>query len=457
MKTPLSFLLFSLLAIGASPALAQNDTDDDTAFLAKYGNTLEVPGAVAAKDFVPADCMSGPLHTVRAEAYNDGLVNTYFIETKDGVIQVAGTPALIERVREIYALDYLLGVSRSDEFGKAVAQAGKAKLQSAGNAISDPVGTIQNIPKGASRFFGRIGEGMKGGKSNTEGGALQDITGTSLVKVKLAVQLGVDPYSTNEQFQETLTKVAEAKAGGGLVLNIGVGMVPGGTFINANQNLQDTLVNSTPSDLRIINRKKLFALGVDRKLADQLLMHPWYSPWQATATVAALSQIGVNPKVFLTHAVQALTPEDAFYFQRLAQILAKYHTTATPLRAIRFDCGVITALDKNGTLVVPVSLDYGIWAERAARRSEEFAAMDREKGKIKKFALWADGKLSPRLCEELKKRDISWSMNVLDTPVAPAMPAATPAPSPDAPATSTDAPAPSPAATPAARIEPFHP
>jgi hypothetical protein len=185
------------------------------------------------------------------------------------------------------------------------------------------------------------------------------------------------------------------------------------SVVGLNETLQNTLLNSTPEDLRISNRKKLFALGVDRALADEFLMHPWFSPWSETVTTEALASVGVNPSAFLTDAVRALTPEDAFFFQRVAQILARYHAKAVPLRTIRFDGGVITALDRDGTLVVPVSLDYGIWAEHAARRVEEFAGIDKSRDEIKALALWTDGRLSDRLCAELKARSISFRAEAL--------------------------------------------
>jgi hypothetical protein len=210
-------------------------------------------------------------------------------------------------------------------------------------------------------------------------------------------------------------------AGGGLVVSAATAAVGGGagtalSVVGVNQTLQDTLINSTPDDLRIINRKKLLALGVDRALADEFLMHPWFSPWHETITTDALAQIGVNPSSFLNHAARALTPEDAFFFQRVAQILARYHAGTAPLRAIRFEGGIVTALDNNGTLVVPVSLDYGIWAEHTARRAEDFAAIDKSRDDIKGLALWTDGRLSDRLCEELKKRGIAYRMLALDPP-----------------------------------------
>jgi hypothetical protein len=64
-------------------------------------------------------------------------------------------------------------------------------------------------------------------------------------------------------------------------------------------------------------------------------------------------------------------------------------------------------------LVVPVSFDYAIWAERAARRAQEFASLDRTVNQISGLALWTDGRVSDRLAEELKKRGISVRSGVL--------------------------------------------
>src|SRR5579862_976395 len=194
-----NYLLPLILCFSASSLIAQ---EGDSAFLAKFEETFEAGGAIPAKDFVPEASMSGKLHTVRPLTYNDGLRNTYFIDTADGVTEITGTPALLQRIREIYALDYLRGVSKSEAFGKALKQAGKAKLESAAGILNDPVGTVQNVPKGASRFFGRIGEGLKGGKSKTEDDAVKGLTGVSKAKAKLALQLGVSPYTTNQELQQ---------------------------------------------------------------------------------------------------------------------------------------------------------------------------------------------------------------------------------------------------------------
>jgi hypothetical protein len=395
------------IAVGllATTVLAQTDGSPSPAPLA---TAFETAGQVEAKMFLPQEL----LHSVAPQAENDGLVNTYFLSS--GVEVTTGT-ALRIRIRELYAIDKLRGMSKTEEFGKAISRAAKQKAEGVAGIVRDPIGTMKRVPQGASRFFGRIGEGLKGGGSNSEGNAVQGITGVEKAKASLAAKLGVSPYSTNQELQEQLTNTAKAMAGGGLVLSI-VTMPIGGPVISVlrvNQNLQETLVNSTPDDLRILNRKKLFALGATRENADEFLMHPWYSPWHETIITDALATIGVDPTQFLGTATRALTEQDANYFQSLAQILARYHKTKRALRSIGLENDRLCAMDSNGTLVIPLSCDYAIWSEFAAARVELFNQLPQSRSEIKGLALWVDGKVSERATQELKNRKIELATDVL--------------------------------------------
>jgi len=209
-----------------------------------------------------------------------------------------------------------------------------------------------------------------------------------------------------------------AMAGGGFIISAATMAVGGSagdvvSALNVNQTLQAALVNSNPAELRIINRKKLFALGVTRENADEFLMHPWYSPWHETIIVDALATIGLDPTAFLGKACQALTEEDANYFQRLAQILARYHKTKTPLSSIRLENARVAAMDSTGTLVIPLSCDYAIWSEPAAGRVEVFSELPQSRSEIKGLALWVEGKVSDRAAQEMKSRKIDLATDVL--------------------------------------------
>jgi len=411
MKSKYNLIAFAFLTIAA---LGQTETTPSPA-----PQAFETPGRVPTKMFMPAELMSGPLHSVGDFAENDGMNNTYFLYSGDDAWAVTTGIALRTRIREIYAIAKLREMSKTDEFAQAMTNAGKQKIEGVVGIVTNPLGTIQNIPLGASRFFGRIGEAMKGGTTQGEGNAVQNMIGVSKAKVALAVKLGVSPYSYNQELQTQLTSNARAMALGGLVVSAATAAVggPAGdvlTGLNVNQTLQQTLVNSTPDDLRIINRKKLFALKVSRENADAILMHPWYSPWTETIMIDALSTIGVDPTAFLADACNALTEEDAIFFERLAQVLARYDTTKAQLRSIRVESHAVCALDANGTLVFPLSCDYAIWSEHAAGRVAEFAALTQGQEDIKGLAVWVDGKVSDRAAQELKSRKIDLVTAVLD-------------------------------------------
>ena len=413
--------IFAILLSLATGALAQTDDTNSPASSgspAPLENAFEPVGRVETKMFIPEDLLKGRLHTVGQQAENDGLLNTYFLYSRDEVFEVTTGIALRTRIRELYAIDKLRGMSKTDEFAKAMANAGKQKIDGVVGLVKDPLGTVKRVPLGASRFFGRIGEGLKHGKSDGESNVLQSITGVQKAKAALAAKLGVSPYSANQELQEQLTNAARAMAGGGLVVSAATAAVGGAagnviSALNVNQNLQQTLVNSTAEDLRIINRKKLLALGVTRENADEFLMHPWYSPWHETIITDALATIGLDPSRFLEKACQALTEQDANYFQRLAQVLVRYHQTKTPLSSIRIEGGIVSAMDSNGTLVLPLSCDYAIWNENAAGRVEDFSQLAQGRSEIKGLALWVDGKVSDRATEELKNRKIDLASDVL--------------------------------------------
>ena len=156
--------LAKLLALVLLTTIARGQ-NEDAAFLEELAKNFEQVRPVPAHNFVPEAQMHGTLHTVRPMADNDGLNNTYYMDTPSGVEAVLGTVAVVARIRELYALDYLRGLSKTEEFRNALTKSIGDKVESAGNIVRDPVKTLRSVPKGASRFFGRIGEGMKGGTS----------------------------------------------------------------------------------------------------------------------------------------------------------------------------------------------------------------------------------------------------------------------------------------------------
>src|SRR6059058_4283838 len=202
MKLKYILIAFAFLSI---TALARTETTTSPA-----PQAFESSGRVQTKMFVPADLMTGI--------------------------------ALRTRIREIYAIDKLREMSKTEEFTKAIANAGQQKIEGVVGIVTNPVGTVQNIPLGASRFFGRIGERLKYGRDEDQRSRLQNVSGVSKAKSALAAKLGVSPYSFNQELQKQLTLNARAMAMGGLVVKAATAVGgPAGDVLmglNVNQALQ---------------------------------------------------------------------------------------------------------------------------------------------------------------------------------------------------------------------------
>jgi hypothetical protein len=190
-----------------------------SAFAADPG--FEQPGPVDAHRFLPPALLESRRHPVSPEAFNDGFVNTYSVQTSSGVIEVRGTTALLEKWQELAALDQLRRLTDTQAFKKALKNSGK-QTAAAKNLFNHPLSSLGDAAEGAKRFFGRIGDTIRGDEGDeSQDGKLAGAIGVSDAKRKLAVQLHVDPYTSNEALQSELDRVARAQTLGGLTLDVG--------------------------------------------------------------------------------------------------------------------------------------------------------------------------------------------------------------------------------------------
>jgi len=251
------------------------------------------------------------------------------------------------------------------------------------------------------------------GQKSSSGETVKGFLGVDEEKRKLAARLGVDVYSRNQTLQEELDRVASATAGGGLAFDIGTLPVGGAagvglTVIGIEQTVDSLINDSSPDSLRKWNEQNLSKLSANRDLITQFLNHPWYSLKQTTIITASLNKTETNPDLFLESANKALTEQDARYFENIAQLLAAYPQKVASLQSLRLQDGLLCAVDRNGVLVVPVSLDYAIWTATVAERLEGLAGLPSSDPSIKSIEIWTDGKASERVKAELSKRAIGY-------------------------------------------------
>jgi hypothetical protein len=373
----------------------------------------ELPGPVETATLLPESLRDGPAGRVAPRAEADGWHVTYTLDGPAGREMLTGTQFLANREREIRAVATLRAMNKSEEFGKAVLASGGEKLQSVADAVKDPVHTLQKLPKGASKFFGRLGNTVKHVAEGQVGAtdAAESAFGVQRKRAPLCLDLGVSPFTRDPELRTQLDTAARAMAAGATLVNL-TGLIVGGgvgtaiSVVNANQAFQRALVESTPAELAARNRASLADMDANPDRISDFLDNPAFNPWQKSAVTTALASVGLNPEPVLDRAAEAYTDEDAVYFVQLARLLENHHRNKEPLAAILSVNGVPCALDQSGTIVVPVGADLVQWTPALEERAGEFTAWSSGKPEVKRLLLATDGSVSARATAELSRRGI---------------------------------------------------
>ena len=391
---------------------AQTETEPPPA--ATTGDYEELPPLRATEILQPA-ILEGPHHKIRDEVTPSSGANHFMIDSDYGAFEADGNEMLVRRVEEINAIAKLKEVSRTEEFKNALVKAAKSPLASAKAIVTDPVRAISNVPKGISKFMGRVGSSVKNiGKKEEgqvpDGSQAKQMIGYSDAKRKEAIKLGVDPYSTNPILQKELDEIAWASFAGGAAFTVATLPIGGAagaalTVTNVSSEFDQMLTEKTPADLKAINRKTLIGMGASDKEADSFLRNNAFSPSAQTAFVLNLkSMSGVaNRRAFVRLAGEISSSEaDAIFCVQTASLLGKLHNGGTPLARIETLGDFPIAIAKDGSTVVALQWDYAAWTVSAAEFANAIQNFAAQPPRNKKVFVALSGEASLRLRQELE-------------------------------------------------------
>ena len=358
--------------------------------------------------------LNGPNFQVREDVSTYSGANRYTIDSHFGVFEADGNDMLVRRVAEINAIAKLKEVSRTDEYKEALVASAKGTLNSAKNIITDPVGTVKSMPKGIMKFMNRAGESLKdigksGDSDKADGSKARDLIGYSEMKRKEAIELGVDPYSTNSVLQQQLDEIAWAAYAGKATFGLATMPIGGAagialTTTNVSGALENVLQEKSPGDLKIMNRKSLIAMGATESEANRLLDNNAFSPSTQTALVLHLKSLdGVaNRRAFIKLAGQTSSSEpDAMFCVQTAALMNKLHKGEMPLAKIALNENFPICIGKDGTVVVALQWDYAAWTPLAKRFVDD---LRKQNGTNAKYLVAITGVVSPLLRQQLESR-----------------------------------------------------
>jgi hypothetical protein len=412
MRTKQTKILFLTIALGVGlPCLAQ--TTEPFEVRRAEGVFEELP-VLSASEILRPEFLNGPHHKVREPVPTRFGANQFTIDSDFGVFEANGNEVLLRRINEVNAIAQLKEVSRTDQYKNALVAAAKSPVAAAKNIVTDPVNTIANVPNGLMKFMSRAGEsvkniGKKSASNAAEGSKMQQMIGFSDEKRKVAISLGVDPYSTNTVLQSELDGIAWASFAGGLTFQIATMPISGPalTITGVTSTLQDVLKEKSPADLKIMNRKTLLALGAGERETERFLNNNAFSPSEQTAFVFNLKSLdGVaNRGAFVRTAGETSSDEsDAIFCVQTAALMAQIHKNDKPLARITMLGDFPICMAKDGTIIVALQWDYAAWTAGAAGFASDVQKLAAQAGKNKNALTALSGQVSSRLREELEKR-----------------------------------------------------
>ena len=381
-----------------------------------------------ASEILRPEFLQGPHFKVQEEVPTYSGANRFTIESDFGVFEAEGNEMLVRRINEINAIAKLKEVSRTDQYKDALVKAAKSPLATAKHIATDPVGTIQSAPKGIMKFMKGAGNsikniGKKGDESDRyEGSKMQQMIGFSDTKRKVAISLGVDPYSSNTVLQHELDGISWASFAGGATFALATMPIGGAagialTTTGIQEKLEDVLRANSPADLKKLNRKELMAMGATDKEAARLLGNGAFSPTAQTAFTLNLKSLdGVaNRRAFIRLAGETSQAEsDAIFCVQTAALMSKLHNGEKPLARITLIGDFPVSVAKDGTVVIALQWDYAARTKMAA----DFTKAIQSQFKDKPARLVAvTGEVSPALKQDLEAKGYTLQERVVPGPL----------------------------------------
>lgn len=382
---------------------------------------FEPAPTVKTADVVPAALLKGEKHELAPTARGDGFLLDFSVQSAFGAWDAFDREMLDVRVREVYALDKLSEVSKTEVFATAFAKAASDKAKAVANVVKDPVGTAKAIPGGVARFAKGVGRSAKGAadkvtadkpkdappdtrtadqKAKDAATAGANAAGNALVAGKRrewAQKVGADPYTTNKPLSDKLDDVAWAAYAGGFAVNVVTPPVPGLSLVTtANQ----MVYQLPPGDLQKRNDDRLKAAGVSDAARHKLFLNRNFTATLQTELAEAVAALGeaTGKSEVVSLAAESRTEGDARYIRRCVQLLAAGAKEAGGWKSFTTSKNEIEAVAGDGRLVFPWSVDYMTW-------NAETVPVDTPPVKAAKTKeVWISGVGTDRAKQELSAR-----------------------------------------------------
>jgi len=363
-------IIFGATAVPAAPPIPSSTTTSIIAS-APFQHT---PIILKASELLPAALIQGANYRISENVQNDGLINTYQIDTNQGFYFVESNAMLLERINELRALEKMNELERKGIFKKSLVNGVKAPLTLAGDIVNSPVKTTKDVAKGTGEFFSDLGRSIFS-RDPYQANALKVVLGYDATTRKYAFEFLINPYTRFAPVEERLGEIAKASVAGGILPRAAMSAIGGpvGTSLalsSTARSMKLLVRDNPPGELRKINQKRLTAMGVSADLSNALLDNYHYDPETATILIGELETMkGVKGiKNFIAAATLAATPNRAYLYEITARMMANYHRLVARVVTLGMVGGLPYLINQEGMVVLPLPVDYIFWTRPVAAK-----------------------------------------------------------------------------------------
>ena len=379
------------------------------------GEPYELPEERTAEQVLGPDLVAGPQYRVEDPILHDGYTNVYSVSSPLGRFVAHGDTMFVRLRRELHAIADLHERNLVGVTAEAAVKETLVPLKALGRLASKPGQTLAGIPLGISRLIETSKDSLSYEAGPYEDNSVESFARVSAFKRRIAAHYHVDPYSTNPILQHELERVAWAHVAG-YVTTFALILVPAPnplplllTSLTTVEVLNQALEEQGPSELYSLSEKKFEAMQINEELTHQFLTHPSYSPRHRTIIAFALEGLtkASHRDRFIGAALNALSEEEALFYQQEAELLLAYNQQKAPIVNIDIVGRIPVGVTAEGTLFCPLAMDYGIWSERSESVSTRLAKRAAMAGTDAHIEIWFSGTLSQRARFELLQRGVA--------------------------------------------------
>ena len=331
-----------------------------------------------ASEVLPKSLLKGPNYRVQEVVINDGMINTYELDTNYGPLKVESTALLLKRINELNATSKIEELKGTDVYLQALKQAGTAPLRTAAGAVLDPIGTVTGVAGGIGGFFHNIASSVSD-SSPYKDDIAKSLLGQSSYKREFAHQFNVDPYSSYEPLQKALNDLSWTATAGGLTVKAALTAIPGAavvSYASTAGSFKALVKEKTPSQLIEINRDKLYAMGVPVPIVDIFMQNTAFDPWEQTLLVGELGNMtGVaNRKVYIERAAGAVEDSVVVFLRVRAQLIGIYADKTKSVDSFVDVKGFPFLMSQSGAVIGVFPIDHLAWTAGFAQRETEISS-----------------------------------------------------------------------------------